>query len=62
MYEAENLDTWKLILTKKINISEIAVRIYLHAYLSQPIKMAARCKAWNVFVRSNAGIMGSNPT
>jgi hypothetical protein len=26
------------------------------------ITVAARSKAWNVFGRSNAGIMGSNPT
>jgi hypothetical protein len=24
-------------------------------------KLAARCKAWNVFARSNTGIVGSNP-
>jgi hypothetical protein len=27
-----------------------------------PITVAARSKAWTVFVRSNAGIVGSNPT
>jgi hypothetical protein len=27
-----------------------------------PIKMAARSKAWSVFARSNAVIVGSNPT
>jgi hypothetical protein len=30
-------------------------------YGVMPITMATRSKAWNVFVRSNAGIMGSNP-
>jgi hypothetical protein len=28
----------------------------------QPITVAARSKAWTVFARPNAGIMGSNPT
>jgi hypothetical protein len=27
-----------------------------------PITVAARSKAWTVFARSNAGIMGSSPT
>jgi hypothetical protein len=27
-----------------------------------PITVAARSKAWNLFARSNAGIVGSNPT
>jgi hypothetical protein len=27
-----------------------------------PIRMAARSKSWTVFARSNAGIVGSNPT
>jgi hypothetical protein len=31
-------------------------------YSSLPITMAARSKAWTVFARSNAGIVGSNPT
>jgi hypothetical protein len=29
--------------------------------LGQPITVAARSKAWNVFSRSNNGIVGSNP-
>jgi hypothetical protein len=29
---------------------------------SRPITVAARPKAWNVFARSNTGIVGSNPT
>jgi hypothetical protein len=28
----------------------------------QPVTVAARSKAWNVFTRSDAGIVGSNPT
>jgi hypothetical protein len=28
----------------------------------QPITVVARSKAWNVFARSNTGIVGSNPT
>jgi hypothetical protein len=35
---------------------------YLLLYCTKPITMAARCKVWNVFFRSNAGIVGSNPT
>jgi hypothetical protein len=30
--------------------------------LKMPITVAARCKAWTVFGRLNAGIVGSNPT
>jgi hypothetical protein len=29
---------------------------------SRPITVAARSKAWNVFARSNSGIVSSNPT
>jgi hypothetical protein len=28
----------------------------------KPVTVAARPKAWTVFARSDAGIMGSNPT
>jgi hypothetical protein len=28
----------------------------------EPITVAARSNAWNVFARSNTGIVGSNPT
>jgi hypothetical protein len=28
----------------------------------EPITVAARCKEWTVFARSNTGIVGSNPT
>jgi hypothetical protein len=34
----------------------------LPTLIRKPITVAARSKAWNVFVRSNPGIMGSNPT
>jgi hypothetical protein len=30
--------------------------------LRKPITVAARSKAWTVFVRSNAGVVDSNPT
>jgi hypothetical protein len=30
--------------------------------LMEPIKVAARSKAWTVFARSNVGIVGLNPT
>jgi hypothetical protein len=29
---------------------------------NRPITVAARSKAWTVLARSNAGVMGSNPT
>jgi hypothetical protein len=35
---------------------------YLYCNISSPITVAARCKAWTVFARSNAGVVGSNPT
>jgi hypothetical protein len=28
----------------------------------KPVTVASRSEAWNVFARSNAGIVGSNPT
>jgi hypothetical protein len=31
-------------------------------FSTQPIMMTAQSKAWTVFARSNAGIVGSNPT
>jgi hypothetical protein len=31
-------------------------------YVGLPITVAARFKAWTVFSRSNAGIVGLNPT
>jgi hypothetical protein len=35
---------------------------FLTVYINvEPITVAARSKAWIVFARSNAGIMGSNP-
>jgi hypothetical protein len=36
------------------------VHMFLHLY-DMPITVAMRSKAWTVFARSNAGIMGSNP-
>jgi hypothetical protein len=38
---------------------------YFHfviSYLERADKSAARSEAWNVFARSNTGIVGSNPT
>jgi hypothetical protein len=32
------------------------------AYQLMAVTVAARSKAWTVFARSNAGIVGSNPT
>jgi hypothetical protein len=34
---------------------------HIYIYIYMPITVAARSKAWTVFGRSNAGIMGSNP-
>jgi hypothetical protein len=36
--------------------------IYLRQSFKVPITVAARFKTWIVFARSNAGIVGSNPT
>jgi hypothetical protein len=36
--------------------------IFHHYVGIKPITVATRSKAWTVFARSNAGIMGSNPT
>jgi hypothetical protein len=36
--------------------------LYLALHISLPVTVAARSKAWTVFARSNAGIVGSNPT
>jgi hypothetical protein len=36
--------------------------VILLATYNVPIPVAARFKAWTVFARSNAGIVGSNPT
>jgi hypothetical protein len=33
-----------------------------HHSLNYPLTAAARCKGWNIFACSNAGIVGSNPT
>jgi hypothetical protein len=34
----------------------------INQYKILPITVAAQCKAWNVFARTNAGVVGSNPT
>jgi hypothetical protein len=36
--------------------------IYIFVYSWLPIKVAEKSKAWNVFARSNTGIVGPNPT
>jgi hypothetical protein len=38
------------------------VNLYIHLATFMPITVAARSKARNVFARSNAGIVGANPT
>jgi hypothetical protein len=40
----------------------VTIRLYDSVYHHLPITVAARSKAWTVFARSNAGIVGSNPT
>jgi hypothetical protein len=42
----------------------LSFRIQIKVYPKRrtPITVAAQCKAWTVFARSNAGIVGSNPT
>jgi hypothetical protein len=49
------------------NVNQIAEgrsasRNYAYLITGLPITVAARFKAWTVFARSNAGILGSNPT
>jgi hypothetical protein len=41
---------------------EVAVTYFKAASHNSLIKVAALSKAWTVFARSNAGIVGSNPT
>jgi hypothetical protein len=38
------------------------LEVFTMIKMLRPITVAARSKAWTVFARSNAGIMGSNPT
>jgi hypothetical protein len=36
--------------------------IIVSIYTLRPVKVAAQSKAWTIFARSDAGIVGSNPT
>jgi hypothetical protein len=36
--------------------------IYLQQFTIWPVTVAAQSKAWTAFARSDAGIVGSNPT
>jgi hypothetical protein len=40
----------------------IFLYIYIILLLIMPITVAARSKAWTAFARSNAGVLGSNPS
>jgi hypothetical protein len=40
---------------------EYGLYIYAEAFLTESIAVAVRFKGWNVVVRSNIGIVGSNP-
>jgi hypothetical protein len=40
----------------------IYIYIYIYTDIYTPVTVAARSKPWTVFARSDAGIMGSNPT
>jgi hypothetical protein len=42
--------------------NELSYRDMLNNFIMMPITAAARSKASTVFTRSNAGIVGSNPT
>jgi hypothetical protein len=44
------------------NNNQIEYLNFILAKKYEPITVAARSKAWNVFPRSNTGIVGSNPT
>jgi hypothetical protein len=61
-----NQDGWALprpffvwLKEKRVNISSYILFRYISP---RPITVAALSKAWTVFVRSNAGIVSSNPT
>jgi hypothetical protein len=43
-------------------INVVSVLNSSSARVHGPTTVAARFKAWNVFARSNAGMVGSNPT
>jgi hypothetical protein len=53
------LDSWELMVWKGYRPFGYIPYTYV-SFLPTPV--AARSKAWNVFVRSNTGILGSNPT
>jgi hypothetical protein len=55
---------WKLIIYKEntIFIKIFVFFLYLNIAKHMQITVATWCKAWTVFARSNAGIVGSNPT
>jgi hypothetical protein len=49
------------VLVKRSHQEEMS-QIFLGKKLTLPMTVAARSKAWIVFVSSNTGIVGSNPT
>jgi hypothetical protein len=48
--------------SKKNNLVVAAAAVVLVVLIVVPIAVVARSKTWTVFARSNAGIVGSNPT
>jgi hypothetical protein len=44
------------------NKLKCAFGIFIIQSVEESITVAARSKAWTVYARSNAGIVGSNPT
>jgi hypothetical protein len=50
----------KFVTTYPISLRFISI-LFSYLYLSTPITVAARSKAWTVFVHSNTGIVASNP-
>jgi hypothetical protein len=42
--------------------TNLYIYIYIYIYIYKPVTVAVRSKACSVFARSEAGIVGSNPT
>jgi hypothetical protein len=46
----------------KRNFPDKGLHVFIQQNTEVPITVAVRSKAWNILVRSNTGIVGSNPT
>jgi hypothetical protein len=62
-WEMKRKDGYILSLFKAGYLTTCQYPVYIASVICWlPITVAARSKAWTVFARSNAGIVGSNPT